>query len=346
MRQITAGNTGTMTVGVKQMRKLEKDFLIAWVLGTILPALVLGLFLKLTDGRITTVTDATDSPTVTYAAGSTLQLTIPVLWEDGTVTEMELEDYLCGVVLAEMPADFELEALKAQSVVARTYALRRLEQGAKHDAGAVCTDPACCQGYVHQEEFLKKGGTQAGISKVAQAVWSTAGEVLLYDGELIDATYFSCSGGRTEDAAAVWGSDVPYLQSTTSPGEENAAHYSDRLSLSVDSVETALGVILEGDPGDWFQIISYTAGGGVEKITVCGQEFTGVQVRTLLGLRSTNFTVIAGETEIEFDTLGYGHRVGMSQYGADAMAVDGSSYADILAHYYNSTTLVRYLSGD
>ena len=132
------------------------------------------------------------------------------------------------------------------------------------------------------------------------------------------------------------------MQSTVSPGEEDAVHYSDSASLSVDSVEAALGLTLNGDPDDWFRILSYTAGGGVGEVTVCGEAFTGVQIRKLLGLRSTNFTVTAGEREITFHTMGYGHRVGMSQYGADAMAVGGSTYADILAHYYNGTTLVHY----
>ena len=324
------------------MNKLEKDFILAWLMGMVLPAVILCVFLGITKSGATQSADETTAVTSFQYIASVPRLTVPVLNNDGTVSDMELETYICGVVLAEMPTDFELEALKAQSVVARTYALRRLEQGTKHSSGAVCTDPACCQGYISQESFLQKGGSQSGISKVSQAVWDTAGEVLCYDGELIDATYFSCSGGMTEDAAAVWGSDVPYLQSTASPGEEDAVHYSDSASLSVDSVEAALGLTLNGDPDDWFRILSYTAGGGVGEVTVCGEAFTGVQIRKLLGLRSTNFTVTAGEREITFHTMGYGHRVGMSQYGADAMAVGGSTYADILAHYYNGTTLVHY----
>lgn len=329
------------------MNKLEKDFLIAWALGMVLPALILGIFLAVTgDHEKIDSNEAVHSPSADYIPAVPSQMMIPVLDKEGAVTEMELESYLCGVVLAEMPTDFEPEALKAQSVVARTYALRRLEQGTKHSSGAVCTDPACCQGYISQESFLQKGGSQSGISKVSQAVWDTAGEVLRYNGELIDATYFSCSGGMTEDAAAVWGSDVPYLRSTVSPGEEIATHYTDSLSLPVDSVESALGVALDGDPNEWFRILSYTAGGGVEEITVCGERFTGVQIRKLLGLRSTNFTLTAGESEIVFHTMGYGHRVGMSQYGADAMALSGSTYDEILAHYYNGTTLEEYRQGD
>ena len=216
----------------------------AWLMGMVLPAVILCVFLGIMKSGATQSADETTAVTSFQYIASVPRLTVPVLNNDGTVSDMELETYICGVVLAEMPTDFELEALKAQSVVARTYALRRLERGTKHSSGAVCTDPACCQGYISQESFLQKGGSQSGISKVSQAVWNTAGEVLCYDGELIDATYFSCSGGMTEDAAAVWGSDVPYLQSTVSPGEEDAAHYSDSISLSVDSVEAALGLTL------------------------------------------------------------------------------------------------------
>lgn len=322
------------------MNKLEKDFLIAWALGMVLPALILGLFLASTGNHKADELETTGvSQKPGYVASPSNQLTLPVLGADGTVTEMGLENYLCGVVLAEMPVDFELEALKAQSVVARTYALRRMGQGTKHWNGAVCMDPACCQGYISQEEFLAMGGSQSGIEKVSRAVWETAGEILLYDGELIDATYFSCSGGMTEDAAEVWGGDVPYLKSTPSPGEENAAHYSDQLSLSPNAVEDALNVTLTGAPDEWFTVHSYTQGGGVDDITVCGNAFTGVQIRKLLSLRSTNFTVTATENEVTFHTKGYGHRVGMSQYGADAMALNGSTYAEILAHYYIGTTL-------
>ena len=259
---------------------------------------------------------------------------------------MELEYYLCGVVLAEMPADFDDEALKAQSVVARTYALRRLELGTKHKTGAVCTDPACCQGYLSQDDFIARGGSPTSVSKISQAVQETAGKVLMYDDKLIDATYFSCSGGMTEDAVAVWGSDVPYLQSVASPGEEIATHYSDEITLRPEEVEKALGLHLDGDPGQWFEILSLTDGGGVAEIKICGAVFTGVELRKRLSLRSTNFTVSATANEITFHTKGYGHRVGMSQYGAEAMALAGHSYQEILLHYYQGASLATYFGSD
>lgn len=326
------------------MNKLEKDFLLAWLLGMVLPAVILFTMVGgMGRGDNPAPGELSDPISVTISGSGAK---IPVLFSDGTVEEMEPENYLCGVVLAEMPVDFEIEALKAQSVVARTYALRRLERGTKHTTGAVCTDPACCQGYLSQEDFLKRGGSPADISKVSRAVLETAGQVLLYDGKLIDATYFSCSGGMTEDAVAVWGNDVPYLQSVASPGEEIAVHHSDALTLLPEEVEKALGISLHGDPDEWFTILSLTDGGGVGEIRVCGAIYTGVELRKLLSLRSTSFTVSASADAIVFHTKGYGHRVGMSQYGAEAMALNGHPYDEILLHYYQGASLATYGGDD
>ena len=263
---------------------------------------------------------------------------------DGSKTEMNLDAYLVGVVLAEMPASFETEALKAQAVVARTYALRRKEKGGKHSKATVCTDSGCCQGYLSEEKYLDKGGQQDLLSKVKDAVNATAGEVLLYDGALIDATFFSCSGGRTEDAKAVWGADVPYLQSTDSPGEEGATHYVDTETFTLDEFGQLLGAKLTGSTQNWIGEITYTEGGGVDTIFICDQEYKGTAVRQKLGLRSTAFVISIVGSTVTVTTKGYGHRVGMSQYGADAMAVQGKSYAEILAHYYKDTELITYCS--
>ena len=269
----------------------------------------------------------------------TEEIQIPVLLGDGQIEEMSLESYLCGVVLGEMPASFAPEALKAQAVVARTYTLKRHTNNPKHDCNAVCTDPACCQAYCTQEDYLAAGHTQQDLQKVAQAVEQTCPQVLTYEGELIDATYFSCSGGRTEAAVAVWGRNVPYLQSVDSPGEESARVYLQEEIFDRDTLSAMLGVCLETPPESWFSGITYTDGGGVETATVGGTVFSGTQLRALLGLRSTAFTVTAGEDSITVTTRGYGHRVGMSQYGAQAMAESGSTYREILSHYYPGTTL-------
>jgi len=254
-----------------------------------------------------------------------------VLMADGTVQGMDLEDYIWGVVLAEMPASYEVEALKAQAVAARTYALRTK----RHENANICTDYGCCQAYVRPENYT--GGAKFS-EKVRQAVLSTAGQVVTYAGELIEATYFSCSGGRTEDAAAVWGADVPYLQSVPSPGEENSSDYMKTVSMSAEEFAAAFDG-LSGTPGSWIGKITYTNGGGVATIEIGGTEYKGTTVRQKLKLRSTAFVITVVGSSVSITTKGFGHRVGLSQDGAEAMAVGGSDYADILAHYYPGTRL-------
>lgn len=265
------------------------------------------------------------------------KLKVSVLTDTGVV-QMELEEYICCVVLAEMPADFEPEALKAQAVVARTYTCRK-RGDSKHSSADVCTDPSCCQAFCSPEYFLENGGAEDALEKVRSAVYDTKGEVLFYNGEFIEATYFSCSGGKTEDAQAVWGTDVPYLQSVSSPGEENATHYTDTVIFSLVQLCDKLGVSQSALLDYGIGSISYTNGGGVETIVIGGITFSGTRVRQMLGLRSTAFVITWAGESVAVTTKGFGHRVGMSQYGAEAMAVAGSNYREILYHYYQGTVL-------
>lgn len=266
-----------------------------------------------------------------------VQRTISLQTENGKIL-LPLEDYISGVVLAEMPIDFHTEALKAQAVVARTYTCR-MEQNPKHLDADICSDSQCCQAYISFEEFLAIGGTQEQIQKVKSSVYSTADQVLCYNGQLIEATYFSCSGGKTEDAVAVWGTDVPYLQSVASPGEEKASHYTDTVVMSGAEFCNQMGLKLTGEPATWFGEITYTEGGGINTIMVGSQQYTGTQIRKKLNLRSTAFVLTAAGNSITITTKGFGHRVGMSQYGAQAMARGGDSYIDILRHYYQGVEL-------
>lgn len=265
------------------------------------------------------------------------------LLKDDKIEVMSLDTYVFGVVLAEMPADFELEALKAQAVVARTYTCKKMENP-KHSNADVCTDSACCQAYMDEFSYLLAGGTNESLQKVRSAVKTTQSEVLKYDGKLIEATYFSCSGGKTEDAAEVWGADVPYLQAVSSPGEEKASHYTDTVKFTAKEFANMLDISSEGSPGKWVENITYTEGGGVHTIVIQGKTFTGTEIRQKLGLRSTAFVISIAGNSVTVTTKGFGHRVGMSQYGADAMAVQGSLYQDILYHYYTGVTLSN-LSG-
>lgn len=258
------------------------------------------------------------------------------LLHDGSVVSMDLDTYICGVLLGEMPASFPMEALKAQAVAARTYTLRKINISDRHEDADLCTDAECCQAFVFADQYT---GSPNDLEKISSAVRETAGKVLTYHGQLIEATYYSCSGGRTEAAVAVWGADVPYLQAKDSPGEENAKYYRDEEVFSQELILEKLG--LDPDKEQFtYSDITYTDGGGVETITICETIFTGTQLRSLLGLRSTAFSIEVNGSNVVFTTKGYGHRVGMSQYGAQAMAQEGSSYSQILSYYYPGTELV------
>ena len=313
------------------MKQFWREVGFAVVLGMLMPGVILNIITFSAHQRATEIHH--QRPTEYQQVNA---FTIKVLSGDGSVQEMELETYLVGVVLAEMPATFEVEALKAQAVVARTYTLRSRERK-KHDNADVCTDSTCCQAY-SVPELLKIEGIEAeDFAKICNAVEETSGQILTYNGEIIEATYYSCSGGMTEDALAVWGTDIPYLQSVSSPGEENAVHFEDSVSFAPEQLCGLLGLPINGQVE--FEDMTFTTGGGVKEVAICGVKFQGTEIRKLLNLRSTAFTITNSDNEVTFHTRGYGHRVGMSQYGADAMAVLGSSYREILQHYYPGTIL-------
>ena len=327
------------------MKTIIMQVLQSVALSTVIPGL---LFSAASDWK--TVTGSTAQPESTQAQQSQLpeeeeqdvsDILIPVLKANGTVTQMNLEDYICRVVLGEMPASFEEEALKAQAVAARTYALRCVG-GSKHPQGAVCTSHQCCQAYCEPEGYIRNGGPWANTEKVFSAVRQTAAEVLYYNDKLIMATYFSSAGGTTEDAKEVWGSSFPYLTVVTSP-EEDDKFNGQSVTFTAAEFQKKLGVSLKGNPASWFGATTYTVGGGVDQIRIGGTLYSGVDIRGKLGLRSTDFSVTTTDSTITFTTNGFGHRVGMSQYGADAMAASGSSYSEILTHYYTGARLGRYL---
>lgn len=319
------------------MKQIWKEIGLALILGMVLPGIVLSIAVRMNRGEL----QIADSQETIGTQPEEENTQIRLQMEDGSVAEMNLEAYITGVVLAEMPASFESEALKAQSVVARTYALRAENGKSKHEEAAVCTDSACCQAYRSPDDYVQNGGSRENYEKVSAAVASTEGLVLLYDGELIEATYFSCSGGSTEDAVAVWGTEVPYLVATDSPGEEAATHYSDTQNFTPEEFCEALSLETQEPPKDWFGPVIYTAGGGIETIEICDSAFSGPELRKLLGLRSTAVTFTVDSDSIIAHTRGYGHRVGMSQYGADAMAVQGKNFREILAHYYRGTSIEK-----
>lgn len=252
----------------------------------------------------------------------------------GTDRSMTLREYLVGVVMGEMPASFSMEALKAQTVAARTYTLRRLEGG-----GTLSDDPGVCQAYTDPATAETKWGEgwQENLERITEAVEETDGQVLTYEGELISATYFSCSGGKTESAQAVWGGEVPYLVSVDSPGEEEASAYESVVTVPVEEFLTTLEV-----NSPTVSAVTYTEGGGVETVTVGGKIFSGTDMREMFELRSTLFRMESDRENMTFYVQGFGHRVGMSQYGAQAMAEAGSTYQEILHWYYTGVEIGQY----
>ena len=320
------------------MKPIWKDILLSLLLGLVLPWLVLSLVLRLRAAPGVDPAGISAESTRPLETIQTVPLTMYLRQPDGSVVEMDMDTYLTGVILAELPAAFEQEAKKAQAVAARTFTWKAVTTGGKHGDGSVCTDPTCCQAYIAPSLYP---GEQESIRQAQAAVLATSGYVLTYDGGLIEATYFSCSGGSTEDAVAVWGTNVPYLKATDSPGEEGATHYSDTAVFSAEEFRSALGAALQGDPANWLGMVTYTAGGGVATLDIGGKTYKGTELRSLLGLRSTAFAITVEGDTITVTTRGYGHRVGMSQYGADAMAAAGSTYPEILAHYYQGAELTQ-----
>ena len=320
-----------MTPGVRQLLKV-------FVFGVILPGILFSVCEKFCWPDTNQVAEES-SPTDKIAQQDS---NISVLMKDGTVKCMDINDYLVAVLLREMPASFEYEALKSQAVVARTYGLRRLVESNRHENADICVDSTCCQAYCDIDEYLASGGTSENVEKIQRAVSETNGEVLTYNGALIEATYFACSGGKTEDAVAVWGSEVPYLRSVDSPGEEEAKHYVETVTFSTEEFLRKLDI--QSDTEDvTIEDIQYTSGDGVYEVKVCGVVMKGTTIRKRLGLNSTAMLMRVVGDIVMITTKGKGHRVGMSQYGADAMAKCGADYKEILSHYYGDTELVIYM---
>ena len=321
------------------MKRIWKELLIAALMGLFLPGVILNVAEMLMGNRREPEIGEISLQTQPTMEHQGQRLTVLLRQRDGTTQEMDMDSYLTGVVLAEMPASFAREAKKAQAVVARTFALKAAVTGGKHGDGSVCTESVCCQAYIPSEDY---GGPAEAVDQARSAAEETSGQVLTYGEVLIEATYFSCSGGSTEDAVAVWGRDFPYLRATDSPGEEKAVHYTDTVYFTEKEFQNALGISLPGTPDGWFGFTTYTSGGGVNTIRIGGRDYKGTELRKLLGLKSTAFTVSTNLKGVTITTRGYGHRVGMSQYGADAMAEGGSSYEQILSYYYQGTSLVAW----
>lgn len=271
------------------------------------------------------------------------------------VKEYPLEEYLAGVVGAEMPATFPEEALKAQAVAARTFVIYKtlsVTPDAHSGTGApVCTDPGHCKTWKSEEALMNSwgGDTTASaeyMNKIKKAVKETENEIITFDGKPISAVYYSMSGGKTENSADVWGGDVPYLKSVNSSLDEKAPGFSSEAAFTVDEFKK---VILAENPsatfGDnpdlWVTDVTRSEGGGVISLKIGGAEFKGTKIRTLFSLRSHNFTVEISDGLVLFRVKGYGHGVGMSQWGSKFLAEEGKSYIEILKYYYSGVEIEK-----
>lgn len=260
---------------------------------------------------------------------------ITVYRSNGSVINLNMTDYLIGVVSSEMPASFNLEALKAQSVLARTYALKAKQTGKK------LTDTVSTQSYIDIDQMKNKCGNSFNTyyNKIKNAVENTNGEYLSYNGNYIEALYHSTNNGKTESSLDVFGNYYPYLISVSSEYDKNASSYLRTINMPLDTISNKLGLSLNND--SVISILSYTDGGNIKEININGNNFSGKKVRELLNLRSADFDISISDNNANITTRGYGHGVGMSQYGANGMANAGYSYKDILSHYYPGTTLTK-----
>jgi stage II sporulation protein D len=268
-----------------------------------------------------------------------------MVWIDGDLTKMPMEEYLVGVIAAEMPASYELEALKAQAVAARTYTKYKKEHGgcSAHTGADICCDSAHCQAYITAEEMAKNWGSDSSmyIQKIVTAVNETSGEMIYYDGEEIQVFFHASSGGRTENSENVYPEALPYLVSVESEGEESSSHYYGEIKVSKNNFIKKMKAFSPSISFDGHALIGNVTrfkSGRVQSIEVGSETFTGREIRSVFDLNSTNFTIKEGD-EITFSTIGFGHGVGMSQTGANAMAKKGADYLEILTHYFTGVTI-------
>ena len=269
--------------------------------------------------------------------------------ETEEVEELPIDEYLYGVVSSEMPADFEIEALKAQAVVARTYTIYQISHSqGKHPDADICDDYSCCQAWISKDDRLSKWDSniaEANWEKIVTAVNSTQGKIITYNGEPIDAFFHSNSGGITETANNVWGGqNFPYLESVETSGENEYSQYNSEVEITKDDLIKKLKAKHSEIQIDWsntdaLKILDYTESGRVKQMQFGNVIIAGTEVRSLLGLKSTNFNFEILDNSIKFSVIGYGHGVGMSQTGADSLAKQNYDYEKIIKHFYKDVEI-------
>ena len=266
------------------------------------------------------------------------------------IEELNIDEYLYGVVSSEMPANFELEALKAQAVVARTYTIYQIiHNSSKHENADICDNYSCCQAWISKEKRFSKWNLEVAESnwnKIVQAVNETKGKIVTYNKQPINAFFHANSGGVTESSLNIWsGIDYPYLKSVETSGEDGYTQYASEVILKqqelLEKIKTQYeDCKIDFEQQDCIQILEYTSSGRVKTIKFGNKEIAGTEARTLLGLKSTNFEVAIDGENIIFSVTGYGHGVGMSQTGADSLAKQGLKYEEIIKHFYTNVEII------
>ena len=261
-----------------------------------------------------------------------------------TVMEMDLGTYTLAVVRGEMPASFHREALAAQAVAARTFTVSAMRSGGRHENADVCTNPNCCQAYRSEADAKSSWGLLAKTleAKVREAVSESDGLLMTYEGKPILAAYHSSNAGLTRPSGEVWINDLPYLVSVPSPeddGDHIPGYHSEKLVSREELAATFPESDFSGAPDTWLTILETDAVGTVKRAIIGGKERSGNGIRGALGLRSACFWAEPEGDGLRFSVTGFGHGVGMSQYGAQHMAKAGSSFREILTHYYPGATL-------
>lgn len=270
--------------------------------------------------------------------------------DSGEIMKVSSKDYVIGAVMAEMPSSFEKEALKAQAVAAHTYAVRQREKEKIKPTASLCgahfsNDPRYYQAFFTKEQAKDFYGDYFDVSyeKIASAVDEVTDEIILYENEPIVAAFHSMSGGMTESSKDIWGNETPYLIPVESFSDEKIATYKESYTFTPEEIKARIsaycGAEFQGKEAEWFCVTDRTKSGSVTEIRAGNKTLSGADFRTILSLRSQNFTINYNGEDFIIITKGYGHGVGMSQYGANAMAKDGASYREILSHYYPGTEI-------
>lgn len=275
-----------------------------------------------------------------------------LLTEENKTISVSMSEYLKGALASEMPPLYHTEALKAQAAVCRTYIEKMIEQESKNPTlelhGAYISDDSTKhQGYMTEKERREKFGAQFETyeQKLLQAVKESGSYIITYKGELITAAFHAISSGQTESSLNLWGSDLPYLQPVQSAGDKLSPDYASTVTLTdaqfKEKAAALTGASLSDDSDKWIEKTDVSDSGTVLSITIGGKAFTGLEVREAMGLRSPCFTVKHENGSFIFSVSGYGHGVGMSQYGADYMARQGASWQEIIKHYYKDIEIKK-----